>query len=365
MTTISIPVYKPFLGGNVRAYVDDCIDSTWVSSRGKYVDEFEKSFGAYVGTEHATSVFNGTVALHLALVALGINPGDEVIVPTFTYVASVNTILQVGAVPVFVDSLADTLQVDPSAVKAAINERTRAIMAVHLYGHPCDMQALSDLATQHGLYVIEDAAEGFGSRISGQHVGTFSDVATFSFFGNKTITTGEGGMILAKDPEIIDRCRHLKSQGVSKQREYWHDSLAFNYRMTNIQAAIGLAQLEMAEDILARKRSVAAHYSSALQGLPLRFHNPVGPVDHSYWMCSIILEDPADRTALRQHLAENGIETRPFFPLTHTMPHCAGYAEAPIAAKLSASGINLPSFPGLTIEELEVVTESIRRFFGK
>lgn len=365
MTTISIPVYKPFLGGNVRAYVDDCIDSTWISSRGKYVDEFEKEFGTYVGAEHTTSVFNGTVALHLALVALGLKPGDEVIVPTFTYVASVNTILQVGAVPVFVDSLEDTLQIDPKAVEAAINERTRAIMAVHLYGHPCDMPALSDLATRHDLHIIEDAAEGFGSKISGQHVGTFSDVATFSFFGNKTITTGEGGMILAKDPEIIERCRHLKSQGVSKHREYWHDALAFNYRMTNIQAAIGLAQLEVADDILARKRAVAAHYSSALQELPLRFHNPIGPVDHSYWMCSIILDDPAERMALRQHLAANGIETRPFFPLTHTMPHCAGHAEAPIAAKLSSSGINLPSFPGLTTDEQNAVTESIRGFYRK
>lgn len=365
MTSISVPIYKPFLGGNVRAYVDDCIDSTWISSRGKYVDEFERSFSAYVGAEYSTSVFNGTVALHLALVALGLKPGDEVIVPTFTYVASVNTILQVGAVPVFVDSLADTLQVDPGAVEAAISDRTRAIMAVHLYGHPCDMHTLSALAERHGLYMVEDAAEGFGSKINGQHVGTFSDVATFSFFGNKTITTGEGGMILARDPEVIERCRHLKSQGVSNQREYWHDSLAFNYRMTNIQAAIGLAQLEMAEDILTRKRSVAAHYSQALQDLPLRFHNPVGPVDHSYWMCSIILDDAGNRAPLRQHLADNGIETRPFFPLTHTMPHCAAEAQAPVAAKISASGINLPSYPGLTTRELEAVTATIRGYFGK
>ncbi len=355
-----IPVYEPFLQGNATAYVNECLSTGWISSRGGFIARFEQAFADHVQAPGATSVSNGTVAIHLALAALGIGPGDEVIVPSLTYVASVNTILQTGATPVFVDSLEETLQVDPASIRAAITERTRAVMPVHLYGHPCDMDAISDICDQHKLLMVEDAAEAFDTRWKGRHVGTFGDVATFSFFGNKTITTGEGGMVLARDPEVLERCRHLKSQGVSKEREYWHDTLAFNYRMTNIQAAIGLSQIEILPEIVARKQAVAAAYREQLSQLPLRTHDPVGDVDHSYWMCSIILDDAAVRNPLRAYLAERGIETRPFFPPAHTMPHCRVDMSLPVAESLSARGINLPSYPGLTQTDLRFICDTVR-----
>ncbi|RJT40080.1 DegT/DnrJ/EryC1/StrS family aminotransferase [Mesorhizobium waimense] len=357
------PVYQPYLVGNVSRYVNDCLDSGWISSRGEFVPKFETGFAEFVGANEATSVANGTVALHLALEALGIGSGDEVIVPTLTYVATVNTILQTGAKPVFVDSLADTLQMDPLATEQAVNPRTKAIMAVHLYGHPCDMASIVAICRRHDLLLIEDCAEAFGSQWNGQHVGNFGDAATYSFFGNKTITTGEGGMVVTRDPEIMRRCRRLKNQGVSSTREYWHDILAYNYRMTNIQAAIGLAQLEVASEILALKAQVAEAYRVGLAGLPLRTHDPVGSVTHSHWMCSVIVDRCQDRDPLRAHLADQEIETRPFFPPTHTLPHCRGEGEFPVAAGLSARGINLPSYPGLGQGQINRICAAIRSFW--
>lgn len=358
-----IPVYEPSLGGNVSTYVNECLETGWISSRGAFIGRFEEAFAAYTGAGDAVTVANGTVAIHLALVALGIGPGDEVIVPSFTYVASVNTILQAGATPVYVDSLEATLQIDPESVRRAITPRTRAVLAVHLYGHPCDMGALVDICRTHDLLLVEDCAEAFGTRWQGQHVGTFGDAATFSFFGNKTITTGEGGMVLARSPEVVARCRHLKSQGVSKTREYWHDSLAYNYRMTNIQAAIGLAQIERAEELLAAKARLAQKYREKLTGLPLRTHDSVGNVSHSYWMCSIILDRPEDREGLRTHLNDAGVDTRPFFPQCHLMPHCAADVALPVGESISRRGINLPSFPTLTDEQFDRICSSIISFW--
>ncbi len=358
-----IPVYEPSLGGNVSAYVNDCLESGWISSRGAYIERFEQAFAAFTGAKDAVTVANGTVAIHLALEALGIGPGDEVIVPSFTYVASVNTILQAGATPVYVDSLESTLQVDPDSVRGAITSRTRAVMAVHLYGHPCDMDALVEICNANGLKLIEDCAEAFGTYWKGQHVGTFGDAATFSFFGNKTITTGEGGMVLARDPAVVARCRHLKSQGVSPTREYWHDVLAYNYRMTNIQAAIGLAQIERADELLRAKARLAQAYREKLAGLPLRTHDAVGDVTHSYWMCSILLDRPDDRQPLRAHLNEAGIDTRPFFPQCHLMPHCHADIVLPVGADISSRGVNLPSFPTLSDEQIDYICSHIASFW--
>ncbi|TPJ33174.1 DegT/DnrJ/EryC1/StrS aminotransferase family protein [Mesorhizobium sp. B2-6-5] len=358
-----IPVYEPHLAGKVSAYVNECLTTGWISSRGPFISRFENAFAEYVGAQQATSVANGTVALHLALDVLGIGTGDEVIVPSFTYIASVNTVLQTGATPIYVDSLEDTLQMDPRAVRNAITPRTRAVMAVHLYGHPCDMDAIPTLCRDHNLLLVEDCAEGFGTRWRGQHVGTFGDVATFSFFGNKTITTGEGGMVLARSADVMDKCRRLKSQGVSPTREYWHDMLAYNYRMTNIQAAIGLAQIEMAAEIIERKQQIAEVYRTRLSRLPLRTHDPVGDVNHSHWMCSIVVDQAEDRDRLRAHLAEDEIETRPFFPLASHMPHCHSDQTFPIGDSVSKRGINLPSYPGLTEEQLNRICSSIAGYF--
>lgn len=358
-----IPVYQPFFEGNEKKYVNQCLDSTWISSKGEFISKFENEFSNYIGAPYATTVANGTVALHLALVTLGIGPGDEVIVPTLTYIASVNTIMQTGATPVFVDSLASSWQVDSADIERNITPKTKAIMVVHLYGQPCDMDAIVPLCKKHGLMLVEDCAESFGSTYKGRHTGTFGDIATFSFFGNKTITTGEGGMVVAKAPEVIERAYHLKTQGVSSQQEYWHDEVAYNYRMTNICAAIGLAQLEQVKTILARKRRIALWYTEHLQGLPLLCHEEQPDSVHSFWMCSILLDEAADRQLLRTHLKKSNIETRPFFFPAHTMPHCHSDFKFPVAEALSAKGINLPSFPSLTTDELTQICNSIRSYF--
>ena len=238
----SIPIYQPSLSGNERRYILECLDSTWISSKGKFIGEFERGFAGFVGVRHSATVSNGTVALHLALVALGIGPGDEVIVPTLTYIASVNAITYTGATPVFVDSLEDTWQMDPDDVRRKISPKTRAIMAVHLYGHPCDMDALQSIAREHSVYLVEDCAEAIGTLYRGKHVGTFGDVGTFSFFGNKTITTGEGGMVVTNDETLHERAVHFRGQGLAAHRQYWHDVIGYNYRMTNICAALGVAR---------------------------------------------------------------------------------------------------------------------------
>jgi perosamine synthetase len=276
-----IPVYQPSLGGREKEYVNQCLDTTWISSKGEFISRFEQGFAKFIGAEHATTVNNGTVAIHLALEALGIKAGDEVIVPTLTYIASVNTIAQTGATPVFVDSIEETWQIDPADVRRKITPKTRAVMVVHLYGLPCDMDEIMKICQEHNLLLVEDCAEAFGTYYKGQHVGTFGDVATFSFFGNKTITTGEGGMVVVKDESVARRAFHLKNQGVSQSREYWHDILAYNYRMTNICAAIGLAQLERAPEILAQKRQIAQWYSEGLEGLPLKVHREQADTTHS------------------------------------------------------------------------------------
>jgi len=357
-----IPVYQPYLGGREKEYVNQCLDSTWISSRGEFIGRFESSFAQYIGARHATTVANGTVALHLALASLGIGHGDEVIVPTLTYVASVNTIIQTGAQPIYVDSLANTWNADPDDIRRKITPRTKAVMVVHLYGLPCDMEAICKICDDNKLLLIEDCAESFGAYYKGQHTGTFGDIATFSFFGNKTITTGEGGMVVAKDSEVINRARHLKSQGVSPDREYWHDVLAYNYRMTNIQAAVGLAQLEQADEIIAKKRRVADWYARELTGLPLELHQEQSGTKHSFWMCSIAVLDTAKRDNLRHYLRQNGVETRPAFPCAHSLPHCSQAGTYSTAESISARGINLPSYPSLTAAELNHIASKIRDF---
>jgi perosamine synthetase len=358
------PVYKPYLSGNEKTYVLDCIDSSWISSKGEYITRFESEFRNYVGSAHALSVCNGTVAIHLAMAALGIGPGDEVIVPTFTYVASVNPVHYCGATPVFVDSLADTWQIDPADVQRKITNRTKAIVCVHLYGHSCDMIALRKIATENSLFLIEDCAEGFGTRCQGRHVGTVGDIGTFSFFGNKTITTGEGGMVTTNDKTLYERALHLRGQGLAKHRQYWHDVIGYNYRMTNICAAIGLAQLEQASQILERKLAIAKWYKQFLEGAPVKIHRQADGTTHSYWMVTILVEAPEEREPLRNHLAACGIETRPTFYPVHTMPmYSAAYQKHPIAEYIGWRGINVPSYPALNSSDVEFISSEIRNYF--
>jgi perosamine synthetase len=359
-----IPIYQPTVGERERAYVLEALDSTWISSRGKFLDRFEREFPDFVGAQHGVGTANGTVSLHLAFAALGLGPGDEVVVPTFTYVASVNAIAYTGATPVFVDSDPVTWNLDPSQVESAITPRTRAIEAVHLYGHPAEMDPILELARERGLFVVEDAAEAHGARYKGRPVGSLGTVGSFSFFGNKIITTGEGGMLVTNDQALADTARHLRGQGVSPVRTYWHDVLGFNYRMTNIAAAIGCAQLERVEETLAAKRELAARYRERLDGVP-----GVGLQDEADWATAVhwmnsILVDPAVRDPLMAFLRDRGIETRPFFHPAHTLPMYPSRASFPVAERLGASGINLPSWPGLSEEQVDEISDAVIQGVG-
>jgi perosamine synthetase len=363
---IKIPVYEPFLNGNEKKYVNDCLDSTWISSKGKYINLFEDAFSRYVGAKYSASVCNGTVALHVALLALGIGENDEVIVPTLTYIASVNAISYTGAKPVFVDSEYDTWQISPTDVIKKITSKTKAILAVHLYGHPCEMHTLQVICKEHNLFLIEDCAEAIGALYNNKHVGTFGDISTFSFFGNKTITTGEGGMVVTNDETLHDRVVHFKGQGLAMHRQYWHDVIGYNYRMTNICAAIGLAQLEEINTIIEKKLFIADYYKEGIKSLPLSFHGEYGDVRHSYWMCSVVVEKPEQRDQLRAHLENLNIETRPVFYPVHTMPMYSQKFERHVnAEKIGWRGLNLPSFPSLSKENQDFIISAIKDFYNE
>lgn len=359
-----IPVYQPELSGNEKKYVNECLDSSWISSKGDFIQRFESNFSAFTGSSYAISVSNGTVALHLALLVLGIGAGDEVIVPSFTYIASVNAIRYVGATPVFVDIEPQSWQLSCEQVNYCVTSRTKAIMAVHIYGQPCDLKQLRKLADDHQLFLIEDCAEAFGSMIDNQHVGNIGDISTYSFFGNKTITTGEGGMVVTNDPELDKQVRHLKGQGLMAGREYWHDAVGYNYRMTNICAAIGLAQLEQANLFIQRKQELAYFYMSQLEGLPLEFQQSQPNTTHSWWMFSILTEDAIQRDTLRKHLQDDGIETRPLFNPVHKMPmYSQDNLTLPVTESIYCRGINLPSWPGLSNQQLSQIVSSIKKFY--
>ncbi len=354
-----IPVYRPDLSGNERAYVLECMDTSWISSLGVFIGRFESAVAKLTGAPHAVAVCNGTVGLHLALHSLDIGPGDEVIVPTFTYIASVNTIAQTGATPVFADCRASDWLLDPADVERRITPRTKAILPVHLYGAACDMAAIMAIADRHGLKVVEDCAEALGTTIDGRHVGTFGDVGTFSFFGNKTVTTGEGGLVITGDDELAARLRMTKGQGQSLTRRYWHVILGFNYRMTNIAAAIGVAQMERVAPLLARKREIAALYRQLAAPLPVSFQVPADDVVTSDWLVSLLLPATCDRDRLMADLDEQGIETRPVFYCAHSMPVFLSDEHFPVAQDVSARGISLPSFPTLPDDDVVRVVDAL------
>ncbi len=346
------------------AYVQQCLESTWISSRGEFIDRFQSDFARFIGAEHAVAVTNGTVALHLALLGVGIGSGDEVIVPSLTYVAAVNAIRYVGASPVFADVDAQTWQINPAHVARLITPRTRAILAVHTYGQACDLTNLVSLCRKYDLRLIEDCAEAFGTRIGSQHVGTFGDVATFSFFGNKTVTTGEGGMVISRDEKVHAIICKLRGQGLAGEKEYWHDVIGYNYRITNICAAIGVAQMERADELIARKRRLAVAMCASMADLPLEFHLEQPGTTHSFWMISALARTEAERDGLRKELRLGGIETRPVFHPAHTLPmYATGQTDLNVSVDLSTRGLNLPSWPGLTEEQVADIAANSRRFF--
>jgi perosamine synthetase len=358
------PVYRPILSGNEKKYLNECLDSTWISSKGKFIEEFENKFSDYLGIKYSASVSNGTVAIHVALLALGIGPGDEVIVPSFTYIASVNAIHYTGAKPVFVDSTSDTWQMDTEDVKRKITSKTKAILAVHLYGHPCDMDELTIICSDNNLFLVEDTAESFGSKYKEKYVGGFGSISTFSFFGNKTITTGEGGMVSTNDEKLYKKVVHLKGQGLAEGKEYYHDIIGYNYRMTNICAAIGCAQLERADEIISKKRQIAEWYREFLSGLPLELHQEGKNIFHTFWMITIMIDNEDQRDKLRDYLKQNGIDTRPGFYPVHKMPmYNKPEQHFPVAESLGMRGINLPSYPELEMNDAKYISEQIRDYF--
>jgi perosamine synthetase len=356
-----IPIYQPGLHGNEKKYVLDCLDSNWISSKGKYVRQFEESIENYVGGVYATSCSNGTVALHLALLALDIGPGDEVIVPAFTYIASVNAIRYVGAEPVFVDSDPATWNVTVGLIEDAITAKTKAIMCVHIYGVPGDVDPIIRLAREKNLKVIEDCAEALGSVYKGRHVGVSSDIATFSFFGNKTITTGEGGMVFSRHEELIRKVAHLKNQAVSNTIDYWHDCVGYNYRLTNIASAIGLAQLERVDEILGAKRRLADSYRRHLEPLGVRFQEVSNDCVSSCWLNVVQLPSHSRVNSAKDRLTQAGVEVRPAFPLVSEMPPYKNInsKEFPHAKNISQTAICLPSFPDLSSEDVDYICRSI------
>jgi len=337
----------PKLDGNERAYVLDCIDSNWVSSNGKYISLFESAFAQFCEAKHAIATNNGTTALHLALVALGLQPGDEVIIPTVTYIATANAVRYCGATPVLVDVCQETMNIDCEQVKRKITAKTRGIIPVHLYGHPAEMGPLNDIAREHGLWVLEDAAEAHGAKYLGKKVGSLGTCGCFSFFGNKIITTGEGGMVVTNDDTLAERLRLFRGQGVDPKHRYWFPVIGYNYRMTNIQAALGLAQMEKIDEVLTQRAQVVNWYNDALTGLEddLVLPRELPWATHVYWMYTVFLRrgDGHRRDAVMATLDGLGIETRPVFYPMHVLPPYLESQSYPVADEWSQRGINLPT----------------------
>jgi perosamine synthetase len=361
MSDSFIPISKPFIGAREKELVLDALNSGWVSSIGKYIDEFEAGFARYCGTEYALAVSNGTTGLHLALATLGLQPGDEVIIPDLTFVATANAVAYTGATPVLADIDADTLCIDPASVKSLISKRTKAIIPVHLYGHPADMDALRKIGDAHGVDIIEDAAEAHGAEYRGRRVGSLGKCGVFSFYGNKVITTGEGGMLTTNDREFYQRARRLRDHAMNPERRYFHEERGFNYRITNLQAALGVAQLERIDDFLARRAEIMGWYNAEIATTDgVRLNRVKNWAKSAFWMVCLEVDwlNEARRDAFMQALKARGIDTRPYFCTMSSMPMYK-QPPLPIAARKSQIGLNLPSYYELTKAEVRRIASDV------
>lgn len=357
------PVLEPIIGSQEKKYVQDCMESGWVSSWGKYIGKFEQSFARYLGVRHALTTCNGTVSLHLLLLALGIGEGDEVIVPNFTYVASANAVRYTGARPVFVDCEETTFNIDPDLIEKNITSRTKAIMAVHLYGNPCRMDEIMNIARRRGLSVIEDAAEAHGALYKKKMVGSFGIAGSFSFFGNKTITTGEGGMVVTNSVRIARRAALLKNQAQKpKGRKYYHPVMGYNYRMTNIQAALGLGQLERIRNLLKRKREIHHWYEKHLASLVregiVAFQEETSDSRASWWVNAVLFR-VVSVPKLAARLKVIGVDTRPFFLPMSDLPYLRQKGSFPHSRQLARTGLILPSGANLEEKDVEIISNRI------
>jgi perosamine synthetase len=364
-----IPVCEPTLIGNELRYVTDCIKTNWISSAGKYIPLFEEKFSKFCNTKYGIACSNGTTALHLALESLGIGKGAEVIIPTFTMIATANAVIYSGAKPVLVDSEKETWNINPKLIEEKITEKTKAIIPVHTYGHPCDMDPIIKIAEKHNLRIIEDAAEAHGADYKGKRVGSLSDVAAFSFYANKIITTGEGGMIVTNSEKLAEKARLLRNHAFTKPR-FTHYELGFNYRMTNVQAAIGVAQMEKAEQLVEARIKNAQYYNSLLKDIKgITLPPKANWAKNVYWMYGILIEKEFGlrKEEVMEKLKQKGVETRSFFNPMHKQPVYQKQDERfpqsggsyPIAEELFEKGLYLPSSSSLTETQIKKIVETI------
>lgn len=369
VSNMTIPVAIPDLTGNEERYVVEAIRSTWISSTGPFVDRFESEFAAMCEAETALGVCNGTIALHLALLGLDVRPGDEVLVPSLTYVATANAVRYVGGEPVFVDVDPLTWCINPQKLEASITRRTKGIIAVHLYGHPADMDAINHVAAVHGLWVVEDAAEAHGAHYKGRSVGSLGRLATFSFYGNKILTCGEGGAITLSDQNLAVRLRTLRGQGMDPKRRYFFPVTGHNFRLTNVACALLCAQLERFAEIDARRKQICAAYRDLMEGIPGIGFQPIAEwAEVAPWLFCITVNEALyghSRDKLMDILSEHGVETRPFFLPLHTLPPFREESQRrrerlPVTDKLSREGLSLPTYVGLTERDLERIADVIR-----
>lgn len=364
-----IPVAMPDLGGNEEAYVVEALRSSWISSTGHFVDRFEKEFAAFSGTRAAISVSNGTAALHLMLATLQVSPGDEVVVPSLTFIATANAVSYMGAKPVFADVDPATWCLDPAAVEACISPRTRGIIAVHLYGHPADMDAINAIAASHGLWVLEDAAQAHGARYKGRAVGSLSTAGTFSFHGNKIIASGEGGAVTLDDPALESRARLLRGQGMDPGRRYYFPVIGYNFRLTNVACAILCAQMERTQQMIARRRRVFELYRARLAGVPgIAFQPAADWAEPAPWMFCVTVDKARfglSRDEVAERLLHLDVETRPFFIPVHSLPPYASHRvrpeDLPVTTQLARQGMSLPSYASLAGADVDRVAGAIQR----
>lgn len=357
-----IPWAKPYLFGNEKVYILDALYSTWISG-GKYVDKFESDFARLIGTKYAVTASNGTTALHLALLAAGIGPGDEVIVPGFTFVAPANTVLQTGAKPVYVDIDPKTWCIAVNEVETSITDKTKAIIPVHVYGNVCEMEALMKIAKDKGISLIEDVAEAVFSKYRGKFAGCFGDLGCFSFQATKTITMGEGGAVLTNDEKLSERMNILRNHGMREGKRYWHDVVGYNYRLTNLQAALGCAQFENVDKIIAEKARVYKKYFENISNVPgIDFQYIYKEVEPVIWAVAIKINREyfkGDRDFLIMELLKRNIETRPGFYPFSVMP-LYNAQPLPIAESISRNIISLPSYPSLSDDDIDNICNQLK-----
>lgn len=367
-----IPVNEPLLPGNELKYIQDCISTAWISSAGKYIDRFEAEWAAYCGRKHGIAVSNGTVALELAVSVLNLLPGGEVILPTFTIVSCLEAILRNGLKPVLVDCDPRTYCMDVEEVQSKINEKTVAIMPVHIYGHPVNMEVILELANEHDLKLVEDAAEAHGAEciVDGKwrRCGSFGAVSAFSFYANKNITCGEGGMVLTDDDELAKLLRSRRNLCFGRQQRFLHEDRGWNFRMTNMQAAIGCAQLEKIEDFIKRKLEMASKYNDGLRDLPLQIPYVESWAKTSVWMYAIVLDDsvPFDAAEFAERLSKHNVQTRPFFLGMHEQPVYRNMGllkgeSYPVTERIARRGLYLPSGQAITDDQIEQVIDAVRK----